>query len=261
VHATANRRSSASPFVSTVLSMAVLSGLVLTSFAPSPVGASTQEEVTRTDGTRTLVVSATDDLDPVAQTLRIRGTGYDTDKGIYVGLCAVQGPDQQPSPCGGGIDKSGSSGSSAWISSNPPAYGIGLAVPYGDSGSFDVEITVSAAVNAALDCRRVECAIVTKNDHTIISDRSQDVIIPVTFSGEAPPLPSSTIAAPSDGTQSDDSVAEITVSSGVEDLTSVATSNDGGSGWVPIVIGLGVLAALSSIVFVSIRRTSARRGR
>lgn len=236
--------------------MTVLSGLALSTLAPTHAGASTQQEVTQTDGTRTLVVSATNDLDPDAQTLRVRGTGYDITKGIYVGLCVVQDPAQQPSPCGGGIDKSGSSGSSAWISSNPPAYGVDLAVPYGDGGSFDVEITVSAAVNDAVDCRRVECAIVTKNDHTIISDRSQDVIIPVTFSGEAPPRPSSTTATPSE-----DTVAEITVSPGVEDLTGVATSNDSGAGWAPIVIGVGVLAVLSSIIFVSIRRTSARRGR
>jgi hypothetical protein len=228
----------------------------MSALAPTHVSASTQQEVTETDGTRTLIVSVTNDLDPDAQTLRVRGTGYDTTKGIYVGLCAVQSPDQQPSPCGGGIDKSGSSGSSAWISSNPPAYGVGLAVPYSDGGSFDVEIAVSAAVNDVVDCRRVECAIVTKNDHTIISDRSQDIIIPVTFTGEAPPLPSSTTAAPSD-----DTVTELTVSPGVEDLTGVATSNDSGLGWAPIVIGLGVLATLSSIIIVSVRRTSARRGR
>jgi len=236
--------------------MSLLGGVVLSMFAPTHVDASTQQEVTETDGARTLVVSMTDDLDPEAQTLRVRGTGYDITKGIYVGLCVVHVPDQQPSPCGGGIDKSGSSGSSAWISSNPPAYGIDLAIPYGDGGSFDVEITVSAAVNDAVDCRRAACAIVTKNDHTIISDRSQDVIIPVTFSGEAPPLPSSTTATPSD-----DTVAEITVSPGVEDLTGVATSNGSGTGWTPIAIGLGVLAVLSSIIVVSIRRTSARRGR
>jgi hypothetical protein len=99
----------------------------------------------------------------------------------------------------------------------------------------------------------VRCAIVTKNDHTIISDRSQDIILPVTFTGEAPPLPSSTTAAPSD-----DTVTEITVSPGVEDLTGVATSNDSGLGWAPIVIGLGVLAVLSSIIIVSVRKTSAR---
>lgn len=242
--------------MSSLLSMTVLGGIAMSMLTPAHVGASTQQEVTESDGTRTLIVSATNDLDPDAQTLRVRGTGYDITKGIYVGLCVVQAADQQPSPCGGGIDKTGSSGSSAWISSNPPAYGVGLAVPYGDGGSFDVEITVSAAVNDAVDCRRVECAIVTKNDHTIISDRSQDIIIPVTFSGEAPPLPSSTIATPSD-----DTVAEITVSPGVEDLTGVATSNDSGIGWAPIVIGLGVLAVLSSIIVVSIRRASARRGR
>lgn len=242
--------------MSSVMSLTLLGAVTLSTLAPTHAGASTQQEVTQTDGTRTLVVSLTNDLDPDAQTLRVRGTGYDTTKGIYVGLCVLQGPDQQPSPCGGGIDKSGSSGSSAWISTNPPAYGVGLAVPYADGGSFDVEITVSAAVNDAVDCRRVECAIVTKSDHTIISDRSQDVVIPVTFSGEAPPAPSSTTA-----TSSDDTVAEITVSPGVEDLTGVATSKSSGLGWTPIVIGLGVLAVLSSIIFVSIRRASARRGR
>lgn len=223
--------------------------------ATAHVDAGTQE-VTITDGTRTLIVSDTADLDPDAQTLRVRGSGFDTNKGIYVGLCVIQPAGQQPSPCGGGIDKTGSSGSSAWISSNPPAYGAGLAVPYGNGGSFDVEITVSAAVNDALDCRRVECAIVTKNDHTIISDRSQDLIAPVTFTGQAPPLVSTTSVA-----ESEDSVPEISVSSNVSDLTDVATSSEGGPGWVPIVIAVCVIAVLSSIIVVARRKTGAGPGR
>lgn len=230
--------------------------------APTLVRAGT-DEVDITDGTRTLIVSNSVDLDPDVQTLRVRGSGFDVTKGIYVGLCVLQPSGQQPSPCGGGIDKTGSSGSSAWISSNPPAYGVGLAVPYGSGGSFDVEITVSAAINDAVDCRRVECAIVTKNDHTIISDRSQDLIVPVTFTGEAPPLSPSTTAASS---SSDDSVSEVTVGGDVSDLTDIATSNDSPStnsatGWVAVVIALGVLAALSSIIFVARRKSSAGQGR
>lgn len=223
--------------------------------ATGNVRAGTQE-VTVSDGTRTLIASSTVDLDPDVQILRVQGTGFDITKGIYVGLCVVQPAGQQPSPCGGGIDKTGSSGSSAWISSNPPAYGVGLAVPYGDGGSFDVEITVSASINDVVDCRRVECAIVTKNDHTIIGDRSQDLIVPVTFTGEAPPLPATTVTS-----STDDSVSEITVSSGVSDLTDVATSNDSGSGWTPIVIGILVLAALSSIIIVARRRGSSGQAR
>lgn len=230
--------------------------VALTSMSAGSVHATTATDVTVSDGTRTLTVSAADGLDPNSQTLRVRGSGYDTTKGIYIGLCVVQPADQQPSPCGGGIDKTGSSGSSVWISSNPPAYGVGLAVPYGDGGSFDAEITVSATVNAAVDCRRVACAIVTKSDHTIIDDRSQDLLIPVTFTGDPPPLAPSTTTAPTD-----ESVSEITVSPNVENLTGVATSNDSGLGWAPIVIGIGVLAGLASIIVVSIRRTSARRGR
>lgn len=238
----------------------LLAGVVvaLSLTSPSAVDAGTAQETTVSDGTRTLVVSLTDDLDPNAQTLRVRGSGYDMSKGIYVGLCVLQGDDQQPSPCGGGIDRSGSSGSSAWISSNPPAYGLGLAVPYADGGSFDVEITVSAAVNDAVDCRRVTCAIVTKSDHTIIDDRSQDLIVPVTFSGDPPPAPDTTSVS---SQSSDDSVAEITVSPGVDDLAEVATSGEGVAGWVPIIIGVGVLAVLSSIVWFSRRKASARRDR
>ncbi|MDO0934797.1 hypothetical protein QQY66_25095 [Streptomyces sp. DG2A-72] len=37
---------------------------------------------------------------------------------------------------------SGTSHSSAWISSDPPDYGEDLAIPYGDGGSFEVELTV-----------------------------------------------------------------------------------------------------------------------
>lgn len=237
------------------MTLAACVGALVFTGPVSHVDAGTQE-VTVTDGTRTLVISTTRDLDPISQTVRVRGVGYDVTSGIYVGLCVVQPAGQQPSPCGGGVDKTGSSGSSAWISSNPPSYGIGLAVPYGEGGSFDVELTVSAAINEAVDCRRVECAIVTKSDHTNIDDRSQDVIAPVTFTGEAPPLQSTTSVA-----QSDDTIPEISVSSNVSNLTQVATSNDRALNWIPIVIGVGVVVVLASIVVFTRRKSSAGPGR
>lgn len=235
-------------FIATIVTLSSMTSWSATAASPG--------EISTTDGTRTLTVSNSVDLDPASQTLRVTGSGYDITKGIYVGLCVVQPANEQPSPCGGGIDKTGSSGSSVWISSNPPSYGVGLAIPYGDYGSFDVEITVSAAVNAAVDCRRVECAIVTKSDHTIVDDRSQDLVIPVTFTGDPPPLPETTVASPSD-----DSVSEITVAPGVEDLTGVATANDSAVNLVLIVVGVAVVVVASSLVIVSTRRSRARRGR
>jgi LPXTG-motif cell wall-anchored protein len=81
----------------------------------------------------------------------------------------------------------GSSGASVWVSSNPPPYGEGLAVPYtggGTDGGFSVELRVRAS-DENTDCTdpSTECAVVTRNDHTRSSDRGQDVFVPVSFGG------------------------------------------------------------------------------
>lgn len=110
------------------------------------------------------------------------GSGYDELKGIYVAFCVDNGPGEVPTPCGGGVDTAGASGSSQWISSNPPPYGEGLAIPYTSGGAFTVQLAVSATINDSVDCRHVACAVVTRADHTRPQDRSQDVEVPVTFS-------------------------------------------------------------------------------
>ncbi|HYI61239.1 MAG TPA: hypothetical protein VEW93_05480 [Acidimicrobiales bacterium] len=144
--------------------------------------------LTATDGQRTLRVARAVDLAPGGQQVAVSGSGYDVSKGIYVAFCLVTPPDQPPSPCGGGIDIDGTSGASAWISSNPPAYGQGLATPYGPGGTFSVSVTVSPVLAGGHDCRQVQCAIVSRSDHVRTADRSQDLLLPVRFaSGDAPP--------------------------------------------------------------------------
>jgi hypothetical protein len=138
------------------------------------------------DGQRTLRASRTDQLDPAGERVTVSGSGYDVSKGIYVAYCVVPPPGMPPGPCGGGEDRAGASGASAWISSNPPPYGVGVATPYGPGGSFTVEVFVRPELNPTTDCRRVRCAIVTRNDHTRSSDRSQDLFLPITFRAESP---------------------------------------------------------------------------
>lgn len=138
------------------------------------------------DAAPSLTVSKTSGLDPDGETVTVSGQGYDEAKGIYVGLCVDNGPGQAPAPCIGGMDMEGDGGSSAWISSNPPDYGEGLAVPYGSGGSFQIRIHVQQA-DQFTDCAEVACAVVTRNDHTRSSDRSQDVRIPVSFAAPAAP--------------------------------------------------------------------------
>ena len=100
-----------------------------------------------------------------------------------------------PSPCGGGADVEGTTGASAWISSNPPSYGVGLATPYGPGGTFSTTLTLTPMVNGGLDCRVLRCAVVTRNDHTRSADRSQDLLVPVSFAPEAP-APTPQVAGP-----------------------------------------------------------------
>lgn len=135
---------------------------------------------------RTLSVSKATQLAADGEVVRVRGTGYDRSKGIYVAFCVDNGPGRVPTPCGGGADTEGRSGNSVWISDLPPAYGTGLAQPYGEGGSFDVQISVRAQLNDDVDCREVRCAVVTRNDHTRSEDRTQDVLVPVTFGASTP---------------------------------------------------------------------------
>ncbi|GAA4056245.1 hypothetical protein [Streptomyces shaanxiensis] len=134
-----------------------------------------------------LTVSKSSGLDAGGETVTVTGSGYNTEKGIYVAFCVDNGAGKTPTPCVGGVDMSGESGASAWISSNPPSYGEGLAKPYkgsGHKGSFSVRLTVRAK-DANTDCTKsgVKCAVITRNDHTRGGDQSQTVRIPVTFGG------------------------------------------------------------------------------
>ncbi|MGI5412433.1 immunoglobulin I-set domain protein [Streptomyces chartreusis] len=132
-----------------------------------------------------LTVTPVNDLATKNQTLKVTGSGYDTKKGIYVALCVDNGGGEPPTPCIGGVDMSGGSHSSAWISSDPPDYAEELAMPYGAGGTFEVELSVDAE-DEYTDCFKATCVLATRNDHTLSGDRSQDVKVPVRFVGQNP---------------------------------------------------------------------------
>jgi hypothetical protein len=240
------------------------------------------------DGIRTLSVSQSAGLSGDGQSVTVTGSGYDTTKGIYVALCVASPKGVLPSPCGGGVDMEGDGGASVWISDNPPSYASGLPIAYGPDGSFRVTFKVGPIINSVTDCRVVQCAIVTKNDHTINNDRSQDLQIPVTFTGtpvatvapksttttKAPAVATTEVAtsAPDEGVSAegevvdgstmetttddgevgDDSVTEITVVDNVEDLIAVSTSGDSS---VPVLPALGgVMLLIVAGVFIAANR-------
>ena len=118
---------------------------------------------------------------PASATITVTGKGYDRTVGIYVALCVRVPKGQVPSPCGGGMDTTGTGTASAWISSNPPPYGVTPATPESRSGACRVGLAGRSRLYAQHDYRTTACAIVTRADHTRPGDRRFDVAVPVTF--------------------------------------------------------------------------------
>lgn len=256
-----------------------LLAVTLTAVAASPAFASDSAS----DGTRTLTVSQASGLSDAGQTIMVSGSGYDVTKGIYVALCVATAKGVLPSPCGGGVDMEGDGGASIWISDNPPSYAKGLPLPYGPGGSFSVSFRVGPVIDKFNDCRAVRCAIVTKSDHTITSDRSQDLQIPVTFLGTAPTTTvkpsttrstSTTVASattvddgqtaqsedetsttlPESTTTTLEDIVEVTVVNNVDDLVLIATEGEQGRRWLmPLIFGVGA-AAIVLIATIVVRR-------
>ena len=133
-----------------------------------------------TPSTGPTIAVAPDTRVAAASTLTVTGNGFDTTKGIYVAYCVQAQPGEPPTPCGGGVDTTGETASSAWVSSNTPPYGKDLAVAYGPNGSFEVTVRATARIGD-YDCWEVTCGVATRADHTRSSDRTQDVFIPITF--------------------------------------------------------------------------------
>lgn len=194
----------------------VVGGFVVWLVAPimmaAPQGLSGQElsvegyptsvEVTGDDG-RTRVLSATlentDDrgLDRLIAGDRIvvTGAGYNPDSGIYVALCAV--PDalnEKPGPCLGGVPSTtpgevGMEGAidyapSNWIN-DQWAWRLFGARSFDDRelGTFTAYIEIPGFADDNVDCRERRCGLYTRNDHTALDDRVQDVYVPVAFAG------------------------------------------------------------------------------
>lgn len=163
-------------------------------------GFPTTMTATGDDGrTRTMSVTTENGDEPDLATLSpgdrlvVSGQGFDSKRGIYVAICQVPAlVDVRPGPCLGGIPDSGSEGSgveaeewgpSNWINQEW-AWRLFGARSYDDTdqGTFRAFILVPPASEEGLDCLKVQCGLFTRNDHTAIDNRMQDLYVPVRFS-------------------------------------------------------------------------------
>ena len=110
----------------------------------------------------------------------VTGKNFDETVGIYLAFCVVPKAGSAPTPCGGGVNKSGTGEASYWISSNPPPYGIGLAIPFTAGGRFSEVVQVTRKIGK-FDCKKVKCAVTVRSDHLHEGDRSHDIYIPITI--------------------------------------------------------------------------------
>lgn len=128
----------------------------------------------------------------VGERLVVSGTGYDGSRGIYVAICVIpNSPADKPGPCVGGVPDQEQSevaegtvqfAPSNWINDDW-AWKLFGARSYDDlaSGTFTAYIEVGDPVGEGFDCRVEKCGIYTRNDHTALSDRVQDLYVPVGF--------------------------------------------------------------------------------
>jgi hypothetical protein len=110
----------------------------------------------------------------------VTGKDFDETVGIYLAYCVVPKKGNLPTPCGGGVNKTGMGDASYWISSNPPPYGVGLAIPFTPGGRFSEKVSISRTIGK-FDCRKVKCAITVRSDHLHEGDRTHDIFIPITI--------------------------------------------------------------------------------
>ena len=127
--------------------------------------------------------------------LVVTGSGYNSNLGIYVALCKV--PDTiegKPGPCLGGVGQMEEDGeviadvveygASNWINEDW-AWRLFGARSFDDpeAGTFSAYIEVPASADENVDCTAVPCGVYTRNDHTALEDRVQDLYLPIAFGG------------------------------------------------------------------------------
>ena len=158
------------------------SALLLISLSSAPSNAAQKPQLVKGQFGESISAHARDitvDKNGQAQIV-VTGKGFDETVGIYLAYCVMPKAGAAPTPCGGGVNKSGIGDASYWISSNAPPYAANLAEPFRAGGRFIKSVGVSERIGK-IDCRKSKCALTVRSDHLREGDRSRDLFIPVTF--------------------------------------------------------------------------------
>ncbi len=148
------------------------------------------------DRTRTISVATDDGTEPdlsevsAGDRLVVSGEGFDPDLGLYVAVCKVpEQLDTRPGPCLGGVGSQEVEdfeegvvqyAASNWIN-GAFAWRLFGARSFDDAeaGTFTAYIELPPVADENVDCSVDQCGLFTRNDHTAISDRVQDLYLPL----------------------------------------------------------------------------------
>lgn len=164
-------------------------------------GYPTSVSATGDDGrTRTLSVQSVDGLEPDLSQVRagdqlvVSGSGFDASLGIYVAVCKIpESVEMKPGPCLGGVpniegEQTGVEGDIQWAASNwindDWAWKLFGARGYDNrnEGTFTAYLLIPESSDEFVDCEEQACGIFTRNDHTALENRGQDLYLPLSFS-------------------------------------------------------------------------------
>ena len=150
--------------------------------------------------TRTLSVHTEDGSDATLDALTpgdrlvVSGSGYAPDSGIYVAICRIsEDPDEKPGPCLGGVPEldeteQSTPGAIEWAASNwindDWAWKLFGARSFDsvEQGTFTAYLLVPPPADEFVNCQLETCGLYTRNDHTALDNRMQDIYLPVSFS-------------------------------------------------------------------------------
>lgn len=158
---------------------------------PTSVTATGDDERTRTL-TVALESGGAPDLSAVSagDRLVVSGEGFDPDRGIYVAVCRVPDElDAKPGPCLGGVGPQEVEefdegvvqyAASNWIN-EAFAWRLFGARAFDDraAGTFTAYIELPPVADENVDCGVELCGLYTRNDHTAVADRVQDLYVPL----------------------------------------------------------------------------------
>ena len=188
--------------------LALVAVVVVPIVLSTPQGSSGQERVaegefptsvtaTGDDGrTRTISVAtdsgAVPDLSSLSagDRLVVSGEGFDPDLGLYVAVCKVPDElDERPGPCLGGVGSQEVEefeegvvqyAASNWINGAFTWRLFGArSFDDAEAGTFTAYIELPPVADENVDCGIDQCGLFTRNDHTAISDRVQDLYLPL----------------------------------------------------------------------------------